>query len=72
MPIRLLYAVSVRCDGCGKGWDDFYSTSRIAEYMQSLKSSEGWTGTYRKCYCPECSKDMEGQGKYSPSPRATR
>lgn len=62
MPISLLYAVSVRCDGCGNGWDDICSC-RVAEYMESLKS-EGWAGTYRKCYCPECSKDMERKGEH--------
>lgn len=62
MPISTLYAVSVRCDGCGKGWDDLYSC-RVAEYMESLKL-EGWTGTYRKCYCPECSKAVERKGEH--------
>lgn len=45
--------VSVICDKCGYGFDEVHATP--STYMSILKN-EGWTGTYRKCYCPNCSK----------------
>lgn len=57
MPIKRLDAVSVTCDGCGTGYDEI-GTSPQRE-MESLKEW-GWTGTYRKCYCPKCSAQKDG------------
>lgn len=53
MPIKAMPCVSIRCDGCGSGHDEMYSTP--AAEMENLKLY-GWTGTYRKCFCPVCSK----------------
>lgn len=53
MPIKAMLCVSIRCDGCGCGHDEIYSTPK--EEMEKLRLF-GWTGTYRKCYCPVCSK----------------
>ena len=52
MPVAAMPCVSVRCDRCGYGFDECYATP--ATYMTILKEN-GWTGTYRKCYCPNCS-----------------
>lgn len=57
MPIKRLDAVSITCDGCGTGYDEIgTSPQREMEYLKAW----GWTGTYRKCYCLECSKKMDG------------
>ena len=53
MPIKAMPCVSIRCDCCGRGHDEVYSTP--AAEMEHLKLY-GWTGTYRKCFCPVCSK----------------
>lgn len=52
MPIKAMPCVSIRCDGCGKGHDEMYTTPKWE--MENLRRY-GWTGTYKKCYCPECS-----------------
>ena len=54
MPISAMPCVSIRCDGCGRGHDEEYTTPK--QEMENLKVY-GWTGTYKKCYCPVCSKD---------------
>lgn len=52
MPITQQYYSSVTCDGCGTGFDEIMYHSR--EEMISLRN-DGWTGTIKKCFCPECS-----------------
>ena len=56
MPIKAMPCVSIRCDGCGRGHDEIYTTPKSE--MENLKLY-GWTGTYKKCFCPVCSKGRE-------------
>ena len=56
MGVVSLPCVSVTCDGCGYGYDEIGTNPRA--YMEALRYV-GWTGTYRKCYCPECSRKQK-------------
>lgn len=53
MPVIAKCYVTIRCDGCGEGHDEIGVTPKYA--MDDMKAA-GWTGNYRKCFCPECSK----------------
>ena len=63
MPVLNMPCVSVRCDKYGYGFDECYATP--ATYMTILKEN-GWTGTYRKCYCLDCNKlnEIQKEKKY--------
>lgn len=52
MPIKAKRYVSIRCDMCKRGHDEIDITPK--EAMEMLKLC-GWTGTYKKCFCPVCS-----------------
>lgn len=41
MPIKAMPCVSIRCDSCGRGHDEIYSTP--AAEMEHLKLKEGCT-----------------------------
>lgn len=56
MPIKAMPCVSIRCDGCGRGHDEMFTTPK--KEIENLKLY-GWTGTYKKCFCPVCSKGKE-------------
>lgn len=56
MPISAMPCVSIRCDGCGRGHDEIFTTPKAE--MENLKLY-GWTGTYKKCFCPVCSNGGE-------------
>lgn len=53
MSIKTMPCVSITCDGCGYGYDEMHTTP--VQEIEVLKRL-GWTGTYKKCFCPECSK----------------
>lgn len=53
MPVVAKCYVTIRCDGCGEGHDEIGITPKYA--MDDLKAA-GWTGNYRRCFCPECSR----------------
>lgn len=52
--------VSVRCDKCGYIFDEFYADPK--SYMTYLKKA-GWIGSYKKCYCPKCSEEVNRSKK---------
>lgn len=54
MPIEIVPCTSIRCDGCGCGYDEVYVLPK--DEVKHLKRA-GWTGTYKKCFCPTCSRD---------------
>lgn len=56
MAIKVIRAVTVECDECGYNYDEVGLTP--AEEMEEARKY-GWTGTYRKCWCPDCSKRRE-------------
>ena len=56
MAIKMICAVTVECDECGYNYDEVDVTP--AEEMEEVRKY-GWTGTYRKCWCPDCSKRLE-------------
>lgn len=56
MPIQAMPCVSITCDGCRRGHDEIWTTPR--KEMEHLKLF-GWTGTYKKCYCPVCSSGLK-------------
>lgn len=58
MPIKRRMYLSIRCDDCGQGYDALDGS--IKEEMKVLLNN-GWTGTHRKCYCPECSRKRDGE-----------
>lgn len=58
MPIKRKTYLSITCDGCGTGYDAVDGSAK--DEMQALRDN-GWTGTYRKCFCPECSKRMDSE-----------
>ena len=57
MPIKSERYISVVCDGCGDGYDDIGGT--VKQEIETLLK-HGWTGTYRKCFCPSCGAKMNG------------
>lgn len=62
MPINRKSYISIRCDICDAGEDllDGYS---VQETWLAFKEI-GWTGTIRKCYCPECSRRRKEKAKH--------
>lgn len=56
MAIKVIRSVTVECDDCGFSFDEFDVTP--AEEMEQVRKYGG-TGTYRKCWCPDCSKRRE-------------
>ena len=56
MAIKVIRSVTVECDDCGFHFDEFDVTP--AEEMEQVRKY-GWTGTHRKCWCPDCSKRRE-------------
>lgn len=54
MPIKSYNYVSVTCDKCGISFDEI--DKNVLDTMEELRI-EGWSGTYRKCYCPECTAE---------------
>ena len=56
MPISAMPCVAIRCDGCGRGHDEIFTPPKAE--MENLKLY-GWTGTYKKCFCPVCSNERE-------------
>ena len=58
MSIKFMPCVSVRCNKCDCGYDEFYTTPK--EEMEILKQ-QGWTGTYKKCFCPKCSQEINNE-----------
>lgn len=62
MPVTAKCYVTIRCDACGEGYDEIDITPKYA--MDDLKAS-GWTGNYRKCFCPECSRQRVTSRKES-------
>ena len=55
MGIKAMPCVAITCDMCGKGHDELWTTPK--QEMKNLKNF-GWTGTYKKCFCPDCSKKI--------------
>lgn len=51
-----MQCISVRCDGCGHSYDEMHTTPKLE--MDYLKK-HGWTGTYKKYYCPICSEERK-------------
>lgn len=60
MPIKSIPCVCVQCDGCGIEYHDIYTTP--IEKTENLKLN-GWTGTYKKLFCPRCSQHMVKENK---------
>jgi len=58
MSIALRYYSIAVCDRCGKCVEEV--DYRPEEEMEFLRRF-GWTGTYRKCFCSACSKELEGK-----------
>ena len=56
MAIKMIRAVTVECDECGYNFDEVDVTP--TEEMEEVRKY-GWTGTHRKCWCPDCSKSRE-------------
>ena len=56
MAIKAIRYVTVECDDCGYAFEEFDVTP--AEEMEQVRK-HGWTGTHRKCWCPDCSKRRE-------------
>lgn len=56
MPISYMPCVSISCDNCGFGYDECHTSPKLE--MENLKK-QGWTGTYKKCFCPKCSQRIE-------------
>ena len=56
MANNVIRAVTVECDDCGYTYDELDVTP--TEEMEQARKY-GWTGTHRKCWCPDCSKRRE-------------
>ena len=59
MPVQRKTYISIRCDRCDAG-EDILDWSSVPEIMEQLKA-DGWTGTYRKCFCPKCSREKAAE-----------
>lgn len=58
MSVKRINTVKVTCDNEGCNISFTVKETTPEEELQALKN-EGWVGTYRRCFCPECAKILK-------------